>query len=97
MQLLPLSQALSPKIWTPLILSSYESIYVFSFDGENFHPIIPSKYSHKGIKALGNYKGRVLAVGCSDSDVCGSKTELFNMNTLKWSDGADFSLSSGLV
>ena len=78
-------------------LSSYESIYVFSFDGENFHPIVSPKYSHKGIDALGNYKGRALAVGCNDSDVCGSKTELFDMNALKWSDGPDFSLSSRLV
>ena len=69
-------------------------MYVFSFDGEYYHSVEPSKYSHYLTLGLGNYKGKALAVGCQNSNGCGSKTELFDMNTLKWSDGPDFSLSS---
>ena len=68
-------------------------MYVFSFDGEYYHSVRSSKYSHRYTDGLGNYKGKALAVGCSNSDDCGSKTELLDMNTLNWSDGPDFPFS----
>ena len=43
-----------------------------------------------------NYKGKALTVGCHDVDTesktCGTKTELMDMSSLKWSNGPDFNL-----
>ena len=65
--------------------------YFFSFDGEYYHSIESSKYSHQMACALGNYKGKALAVGCyTENADCSFATELLDMNTLKWSDGPDF-------
>ena len=49
----------------------------------------PSRYSHYRTLGLANYKNQALTTGCESGD-CGSKTELFNMETQKWSDGPDY-------
>ena len=71
-------------------------IYLLSFDGENYQPIESSKYSHKWTEGLANYKGKALSTGCGDYDTapCWFKTELFDMNTMKWFDGPDFPFAS---
>ena len=79
------------------IFSSIESIMLFSFDGEYYHSIESTKYSHEYTYGLGNYKGKALAVGCYSTNGCGFKTELLDMNTLKWSDGPDFPFGSKWV
>ena len=63
----------------------------FSFDGENYQSIEPSKYSHIYTLGLANYRGKALTVGCNgyNSD-CAFLVELFDLNTLKWSDRPDF-------
>ena len=54
-----------------------------------------SKYSHNWTYGLANYKGKVLTTGCGSSDSdCSFKTELFDMNTMEWSDGPDFPFGS---
>ena len=54
-----------------------------------------SKYSHRYTYGLANYKEKALAVGCSArSNDCSYATEIFDMNTLKWSDGPDFPFGS---
>ena len=70
-------------------------LYVISFDGENYQPIESSKYSHGYTYGLANYKGKALAVGCSSISDCSFATELFDLNTMKWSDGPDFPFGSG--
>ena len=71
--------------------------HVLSFDGENYRLIESSKYSHGWTLGLGNYKGKALTAGCGggtgNSD-CSFKTEVFDMNTMKWSDGPDFPFGS---
>ena len=65
-----------------------------SFDGEYYHSVEPSKYSHYYTLGLGNYKNQALTTGCADSDDCFVKTELLNMEKLTWSDGPDFPFTS---
>ena len=67
----------------------------FSFDGDFYHSMESSKYSHVNTDGLANYKNQALTTGCSsgDNDVqitCAVKTELLNMETLQWSDGPDY-------
>ena len=62
-----------------------------SFDGENYHSMEPSKYQHHYTYGLANYKGKALTVGCRLTNAdCSFAMELFDFNTLKWSDGPDF-------
>ena len=61
----------------------------FSFDGDFYHSVESSKYSHDWTYGLANYKNQALTTGCY-SDECGVKTELLNMETLQWSDGPDY-------
>ena len=50
-----------------------------------------SKYSHIWTSGLANYKGKALSTGCGYANIdCSFKTELFDMNTMKWFDGPDF-------
>ena len=70
-------------------------MYSLRFDGENYQSIESSKYSHQFTTGLANYKGKALAVGCLDSNTdCSFATELFDLNTMKWSDGPDFPFAS---
>ena len=39
---------------------------------------------------MGNYKNKALTVGCEDKYSCGDKTELMDMETLKWTNGTDY-------
>ena len=78
------------------IFSAFLKIYLLSFDGENYQSIESSKYSHKWTYGLANYKGKALITGCGDNNAdCSFKTELFDMNTMKWFDGPDFPFASG--
>ena len=70
-------------------------MYFLSFDGENYNSMESSKYSHRETFGLANYKGKALAVGCAkDNSDCSFATELFDLNTMKWSDGPDFPFAS---
>ena len=82
----------------PFVSSLFLSLGTFiflSFDGENYQSIKSSKFSHRNTYGLANYKGKALAVGCwvHKSD-CSFATELFDLNTMKWSDGPDFPFGS---
>ena len=66
----------------------------FSFDGEFYQTLENSKYSHLNTFALGNYRGQAFATGCDDSSSCYRKTELFDMTTLKWTNGPDYPYGS---
>lgn len=66
---------------------------VFSFDGMAFETAESSKYSHRLVYGLANYKGKALTTGCNDpgnQPSCLDKTELMDMSTLQWSDGPDY-------
>ena len=55
-----------------------------------------SKYSHIYTFGLGNYKGKAITAGCYPSNTdCSFKTEIFDLNTMEWSDGPDFPFGSG--
>ena len=44
---------------------------------------------------MANYNGMALTTGCNDDwNVCGVKTELMDMTTLKWTDGPDYPFTS---
>ena len=60
----------------------------FSFDGKNYQSVGSSKHSHHGA-GLANYRNQALTTGCV-SGGCAVKTELFNTETLTWSDGPDY-------
>merc|ERR1712136_493569 len=72
-----------------------------TFDGRVFHNAGNSMYEHGGTMGMPNYKGKALTVGCHDVDTesksCGTKTELMDMSSLKWSNGPDFKVTSMLV
>ena len=65
----------------------------FSFDGESYQSAASSEYSHRQTLGIANYLGKALSTGC-DSNWCGMKTELMDMNTLTWSAGPDFPFTS---
>ena len=65
-------------------------IYELSFDGEEYDSIVLSKYSHIWTLGLANYRGKALTSGCNSFGECKFKTELLDMNTLRWSDGPDY-------
>ena len=70
-------------------------IYLLSYDGENYQSIEASKYRHHWTLGLANYKGKAITTGCGDDNTdCSFKTELFDMNTMRWSDGPDFPFGS---
>ena len=70
--------------------------FFLSFDGENYQSIESAKYSHKYTFGLANYKGKALAVGCWGGNAdCSFATELFDLNTMKWSDGPKFPFGYG--
>ena len=72
-----------------------DSLTVFSsFNGTVYHPAKSSHYSHYRTHGLANYKGRALTTGCAERNNCGKKTELMDMNTLKWKDGPDYPFDS---
>ena len=61
------------------------------YDGENFHAVNDkSQFSHGG-EQLGIYRGKAFVTSCGYySSSCNRKTELLDMTTLTWSNGADF-------
>ena len=71
-------------------------ILICSFDGRVFHTAGNSTHTHGGTMGMPNYKGKALTVGCHDVDteskICGTKTELMDMSSSKWSNGPDFNL-----
>jgi len=60
------------------------------FDGEYFQTAGSSKFSHRNTLGMGTYKNKALTTGCNEDYVCGKRTELMDMETLKWSDGQNF-------
>ena len=75
-------------------------ILQISFDGQKYEPVKSSKFCHLQT-GIANYKNQALTTGCAeaetgcakDANECAVKTELFNMETLTWSDGPDFPFS----
>ena len=65
-------------------------IHELSFNGEEYDSIVLSKYSHIWTLGLANYRGKALTSGCNSFGDCKFKTELLDMNTLRWSDGPDY-------
>ena len=61
-----------------------------SFDGDFYHSVESSKYSHLYTNGLANYKNKALTTGCHTPSECYIKTELLDMETLQWSDGPDY-------
>ena len=77
------------------LFSVLGKMYFSRFDGENYNSMVRSKYSHYYTLGLANYKEKALAVGCAEYNAdCSFATELFDLNTMKWSDGPDFPFGS---
>lgn len=68
----------------------------FSFDGQNYQLMELSKYSHFRTYGLANYKNQALTTGC-ETGPDGRKTEIFDMETLTWSDGPEYPFGTGFV
>ena len=69
--------------------------FVLRFDGESYQSVAASEYDHRYTLGLANYREKALITGCYDYSLgCGLKTELMDMNTLTWSPGPDYSLTS---
>ena len=68
----------------------------FRFDGEQYSTAGSSLYSHYLTLGMANYIGTALTTGCYDSSRCYVKTELMDMQTLKWTDGPDYPFTSKL-
>ena len=62
----------------------------FSFDGTSFEETASSKVSHQETFGMGNYKGQALTTGCSTSGACGLRTEIMDMDKMRWSDEDDY-------
>ena len=62
----------------------------FSFDGTSFEETASSKVSHQETGGMGNYKGQALTTGCSKGDGCGLRTEIMDMDKMRWSDEDDY-------
>ena len=79
-----------------IFLILYFLTIFLSFDGENYHSMESSKFSHAHTYGLANYKGKALAVGCDYSfRECSYATELFDMTSSEWSDGPKFPFGYG--
>ena len=68
--------------------------FVLRFDGESYQSAGPSEYRHRYTLGLANYREKALTTGCHANSECSVKTELMDMNTLTWSPGPDYSLTS---
>ena len=49
-----------------------------------------TKVSHKETLGMGNYKGEALVTGCSTGGDCGLRTEMMDMDRMRWSDEDDY-------
>ena len=72
----------------------FKKMFNFSFDGQNYRMIESSKYVHYRTLGLANYKNEALTTGCEYGS-CDRKTEILNMETMKWSEGPDYPFGSG--
>jgi len=70
------------------------SLIFFRFDGESYQSAGSSAYHHLFTNGLANYRKKALTTGCYGNPKCGVKTELMDMNTLTWSIGPDYPLTS---
>ena len=64
--------------------------YCFSFDGESFETVQSSKCDHTKTLGLANYRGRALTTGSFTNSECSVRTEIYNIITNQWIDGADY-------
>ena len=62
----------------------------FSFDGTSFEETASSKVSHRETFGMGNYKGQALVTGCGTGGACGLRTEIMDMDKMRWSDEDDY-------
>ena len=61
------------------------------FDGVDYQAVENSKYSHRQTFGLANYRGNALTTGCYYMNTdCSFKTEIMDMETMKWSDAPDY-------
>ena len=83
-----------------LVSTCLTMIYLnnLSFDGQKYESVASSKHWHLRTGGLANYQGKALTTGCypdrwdsrHGSLKCNVTTELFDMETLTWSEGPDF-------
>ena len=65
------------------------------FDGQSYHSVENSKYSHRQTNGLANHQGKALTTGCAYSNnACSFKTEIMDMTTLKWTESVDYPFGS---
>ena len=77
-------------VFTSHLILSYFS----SFDGNLYQSAGSSSYSHYASGGMANYKGKAFITGCASPSNCFVKTELMDMDTLKWSAGPDYPFTS---
>ena len=68
-------------------------MFFIRFDGEKFQEAELSSFEHYESK-LANYREKGLVTGCSSDKICGIKTEIIDMTTLKWSSRPDYTFAS---
>ena len=71
-------------------VGKWKNIKKISFDGTSFEETASSKVSHQETFGMGNYKGQALTTGCSTSGACGLRTEIMDMDRMRWSDEEDY-------
>ena len=79
-------------------LQAFEYFNDFSsFDGNLYQRAESSSYPHGYTYGLANYKGKAITTGCYTSSSCYVKTELMDMNTMKWSNGPNYPFTNRYV
>ena len=63
-----------------------ETLYIPSFDGDNFETIASSTCEHDSTYGLANYRGSVLTTGSNGNLDCKVKTEVYNFESNQWDD-----------
>jgi len=78
---------------TPRVLLCFDFIGdrdCHTFDGTSFEETASSKVSHRETFGMGNYKGQALVTGCGTGGACGLRTEIMDMDKMRWSDEDDY-------
>ena len=79
--------------WKQKIISNKQFPFIYinlSFDGEKFIAIEDSEFPHDMTLRLGNYRGAAFTTGGQGSNDWWPKSEILNMETMKWSEAPDW-------
>ena len=60
------------------------------FDGRSFEQIGSTKVSHQDTLGLANYRGEALTVSCYSGVNCQDRTEILNMDSMRWINAQDY-------